>query len=258
MSYYRQGPFRPAGTGTSIGVPPVTPYLRLIMIVTGAVWLLQVMLGFVGFTLGGLRFEQIFGVVPIYCVQGFVWQPLTYMFLHSPTSIMHILFNLLFIWMFGGELERHWGSRAFLRYYLVSGIGGGVFVVLMGLAGGAFGNPANYQTTTIGASGALFGLITAFGLVFGDRPVLFMLLFPMKARTMAMILFAIAFFYTFTGTGGNISHVGHLGGAVTGFLYLKRAWRVGDFYRELKWKVRRRRFRVLEKNDRDDFDKWVN
>jgi membrane associated rhomboid family serine protease len=182
-----------------------------------------------------------------------VWQVGTYMFLHDPTSIFHILFNLVFLWMFGGELERLWGGPAFLRYYLVCGIGGGVFATVMGLV-----YAPHYNVMTYGASGALFGLMMAFGMVFAERTVLFMLLFPMKARTMAMILFAIAFFYTVTGSGGGISHVGHLGGAVTGFLYLKRVWRVGELYRELKWKIRRRRFKVMQQNEKDDFDRWIH
>lgn len=258
MSYYRQGPFRPGGSGMSIGVPPVTPYLKALMIACGAVWLLQVLLTYIGFRLAGLSFEMIFGVVPGLVIRGLIWQPLTYMFLHDPLGPTHLLFNLLLMWMFGGELERFWGGRGFLRYSLICGVGGGVFVTLMGLSAAAMGSTENLFQPTIGASGALFGLIVAYGVIFGERPVLFMLLFPMKARTMAMILFAIAFFYTFTGTGGNVSHVGHLGGAVTGFLYLKRVWRVGDFYRELRWRLRRRRFKVMPRERGDDSDRWVN
>jgi membrane associated rhomboid family serine protease len=235
-----------------IGMPPLTPYLKIIMIVCGAVWLLQILLSFFKFNIAGLGLEQMLGVVPVLVVKGFVWQPLTYMFLHSPLDPFHILLNLLFIWMFGGELERHWGSRAFLRYYLVCGVGAGVFITIWAFIVGT------ETTTTIGASGALFGLIIAFGMIFADRTVLFMLIFPMKARTMAMILFGITFFLTFRSSGGLVSHAGHLGGALTGFLYLKRAWRIGDFYRELKWKLRRRRFKVIEPDKKDDFDRWVN
>jgi len=258
MSYYRQGPFRPGGGGLGFGVPPVTPYLKALMIACGAVWLLQVLLAFVGFQIAGLTFERIFGVVPLLVIRGMIWQPFTYMFLHDPLGPMHLLFNLLFLWMFGGELERVWGSREFLRYYVVCGVGGGVFITLMGLISGWTGSGEALYAPTIGASGALFGLMTAYGMIFGERMVLFMLIFPMKARTMAMILFAVAFFYTFTGSGGNISHVGHLGGAITGFLYLKRVWRVGDLYRELRWKIRRRRFKVMQHESKDDFDRWVN
>ena len=85
-----------------------------------------------------------------------------------------------------------------------------------------------------------------------------MLIFPMKARTMAIIMFVVTFFYTFTQPAGGISHIAHLGGAVVGFLYLKRAWRVGDLIREMRWKSQRRKFKVMQSDDRDDSDRWVN
>jgi membrane associated rhomboid family serine protease len=154
--------------------------------------------------------------------------------------------------MFGSELERLWGPRAFLRYYLVCGVGAGIAAVVFGLF-----VPGGWTSQTIGASGAIFGLIVAYGVVFAERTILFMLIFPMKARTLAMIMFAIAFISTIRPTGGNVSHISHLGGAVVGFLYLKRAWRVGDFYRELRWRIRRRRFKVMQ-SQQDDFDRWVN
>jgi len=249
MSYYRQGPFRPGGPGIKFGAPSLTPYIRGIMIACGVVWLLQVLLwGTAQFSLAGYL-----GLVPGLVIRGWLWQPVTYMFLHSPQDLFHILFNMLLLWMFGGELERHWGSRAFLRYYLVCGVGGGVFATVMGYLPG--GSPT---IPTIGASGAIFGLLMAYGLIFSERTVLFVLIFPMKARTMAIIMFVITFFYTFSQPSGGVSHIAHLGGAVVGFLYLKRAWRIGALYRELQWRRHRRKFTVMPPNDRDDFDRWVH
>ena len=249
MSYYRQGPHRPGGPGVSLGVPSLTPVVRGIMIANGVVWLLQIL-----FWQFQVDLAYFFGVTPARVFRGWIWQPATSMFLHDPRSLFHILFNMLMLWMFGGELERHWGSRAFLRFYLVCGVGAGLFATVMGL----FSN-ASMITTTIGASGAIFGVIMAYGLVFGDRTVLFMLIFPMKARTMAWILFALAFFYTLTsGPGSGISHVSHLGGAIVGYLYLRRAWRVGEFVGELKWKIRRRKFKIMPPDDTNDTDRWVN
>lgn len=250
MSYYRQGPFRPPGSGVTIGVPGVTPWVRALMLACGAVWLVQVLLNFTA----GTRIEALLGVVPLRVAQGWIWQLGTYMFLHDPVQLLHILFNMLMLWMFGADLERHWGGRAFLRYYLLCGIGGGVFITLMGLIAGGL----SARVPTIGASGAIFGVIIAFGTVFANRTVLFMLIFPMRARTMAMILFGITFFYTFAQQSGNISHIGHLGGAVVGFLFLKRAWRIGALFRELRWRLRRRRFRVMPPDDRGDVDRWIN
>ncbi len=251
MSYYRQGPFRPGGQGIGIGVPPLTPFVRMIMIACGSIWLVQFLL----YQISPELHQEIvrwLGVTPGRFLRGAIWQPVTYMFLHSPVGIMHILFNMLILWMFGGELERAWGSRAFLRYYLVCGVGAGIAAVLFGLVGQGMG-----AVSTVGASGAVYGLMIAYGVVFAERTILFLLIFPMKARTFAMIIFAVTVFSTISQSGGGVSHIAHLGGAVIGYLYLKRAWRVDRLYREIVWKIRRRKFKVLPPND-DDFDRWVN
>ena len=101
-------------------------------------------------------------------------------------------------------------------------------------------------------------LRSAAAAVFAERTVMVMLVFPMKARTMALIFFGLTFLFTISGTGGGVSHVAHLGGAVVGFLVLKRAWLVGPFLRDVRWRIRRRRFKVMPPSDRDDFDRWVN
>jgi membrane associated rhomboid family serine protease len=236
----------------TIGVPGLTPMIKKIMIVTVVVWFVQFLLlsGF-GFNLAQGPGGYGLGVVPEKVVRGALWQPLTYIFLHNPTGAMHILFNMLMLWMFGGELERFWGGKAFLRFYLVCGVGGGIAATLLGLA---FGDPS---IPTIGASGALFGLFVAFGTVFARRTVLFMFFFPMQARTMAMILVGLNLFYLFSQPGSGVSHIAHLGGALTAYLYLNRAWRIGEFYRELRWKVRRRKFKVMNDNDKGP-DEWIH
>jgi membrane associated rhomboid family serine protease len=250
MSFYRQGPYRP--TGGNLAVPQLTPFVKYIIIACVVMYLVQ----FVADGQGAL--SMILGLVP-YSVVGlgplplpFLWQPFTYMFLHAPPPVvMHILFNMLILWMFGSELEGRWGSRAFLRYYLVCGVGAGIFATVLGLLL-PWGQPG---VPTIGASGAIYGLMIAYGIIFANRPILFMLIFPMKARTFAWILFAGAFLMSLEASPGRVSHVAHLGGALTGYLYLKKAWRIGDFYREMRWKVRRRRFKVMPP---DDPDHWVN
>jgi membrane associated rhomboid family serine protease len=245
MSYYRHGPHRPSGV--SIGVPSLTPMVKKLVIASVAIWLLQ-------FTLyNGARFDlsPLLGAVPARVVRGWLWQPLTYMFLHNPTNPVHILFNMLMVWMFGGELERFWGGKAFLRYYLVCGAGGGICATILGLIFG--GDHA--LIPTIGASGALFGLFVAFGTVFARRTVLFLFFFPMQARTMALILVGLSFFYLLSQPGSNVSHIAHLGGALTGYLYLNRAWKLGEFYRELRWKIRRRKLKVMSPKDPDE---WIH
>lgn len=246
MGYYRQGPGRSGGgAGVRFGVPPLTPAVKALLIANGGVWLLQMVLG----RAMSFPIEVILGLVPDRVVHGWLWQPFTYMFLHSPSGISHILLNMLILWMIGGELERHWRSRAFLRYYVVCGVGAGILVVLLALWFGGM------TTVTIGASGAIYGLILAYGMLFGERTILFWMIFPMKARTFAILLFVIAFVSSFD-VHGTVSHIAHIGGMVVGYLYLKRAWRVGEFYRELKWKLARRKFKVVTKDD--DTDRWVH
>ena len=151
----------------------------------------------------------------------------------------------------GGELERHWGGRRYLAYYLVCGVGAGLLVTAQALLRG---DPRALLTPTVGASGAIYGLILAYGVIFADRIVLFMMLFPMKARTMTWILFAIAFLSNLSQSPDGLSHIAHLGGMVVGWVYLKKAWRLGELAREIRWKIRRRKFKVMPPND----DRWVH
>ena len=241
MSYYRSSPTRGGwGGGESLGIPSVTPMNKALMIACGAVWGVQLI------SFRWIDLSLFLGLVPVDVVHGFVWQLATYMFLHSPVMYSHILFNLLMMWMIGGDLERHWGARKYLTYWLVCGIGAGVCVTLAGAFRGV-------TTPTIGASGAIYGLILAYGMIFAERRLLFMLVFPITARTMAWILFGIAFVSNLAQASDGVSHVAHLGGMVVGWLYLKRAWRVTDLWRELVWRVKRRRFKVMPPNDSDRF-----
>jgi len=245
MSYYRSTPPRGGWSGgESIGLPSVTPVNKALMIACGAVWGAQVLL----WLFASIDISPFLGLVPVRVIQGWVWQVGTYNFLHSPVMYSHILFNLLMMWMIGGDLERHWGGRKYLTYWLVCGIGAGVCVTLAGAYRGV-------TVPTIGASGAIYGLLLAYGTIFAERRLLFMLIFPIKAKTMAWILFAIAFVSNLTPQGDRVSHIAHLGGMVVGWLYLQRAWRVGDFWHGLVGRFRRRRFRVMPPNDDD---RWLH
>lgn len=245
MSYYRSTPPRGGFRGGELlGLPPVTPVNRGLMIACGATWAVQ----FLAYVLFRVDFSVALGLVPALVARGWVWQLGTYMFLHAPTAITHVIFNVLFMWMLGGDLERHWGGRKYLTYWFVSGIGAGACVTAA-----AFWRPGAALVPTIGASGAVFGLILAYGTIFAERRILWNFLFPIKARTMAWILFGIEFVSLLLQPGDGVSHLAHLGGAAAGWLYLKRAWRVGDLGRELKWAVKRRRFKVMPPDDRDRF-----
>ena len=185
-----------------------------------------------------------------------IWQPATYLFMHG--DFFHILFNMLGVWMFGVELERRWGTVEFVRYYAIAGLGAAATVVLVSLL--PFAATAHmYAAVTIGASGALYGILVAYAIHFPDRPILMFLLFPVPAKYFVMIIGAIAFL---SGPGGSVSNAAHLGGLVAGFLMMKGGG--GGLsaeikYRYLKWKMNRlrRRFDVYS-GGRSDYDRNVH
>ncbi len=193
---------------------PLTPVVKKLMIINGVIFLCQQLIGifYPGYT------EHLFGLNHVGFIQEFkLWQIATYMFLHG--GWFHIIFNLLGLWMFAGELEQNWGSALFLRYYLITGIGAGFFIALM-----------NYITytqnginpVTIGASGAIYGILLAYGVTWPNRKVLLYFIVPIKIKYLVLLFGMIEFLgmlSTATGTGGNVSHIGHLGGLVTGLLY---------------------------------------
>ena len=246
MSYYRSAPPPRGFGGGGLALPPFPPAIRGIVIACTAVYLIEVIT-----YLASQRnpwFTQLFGLSAWAVLQrGFVWQPFTYMWLHV-LDPMHLVFNMLSLWLLGGELERQWGARRFLTYYLVCGVGAAPFIVAADLIPGP-------HAPTVGASGAIFGVIVAFGVVFAERVIYLMALFPIKARTFAWIMFAVAFLSMLTQTQGGVSNIAHLGGMVVGWLYLKRVWRLPELYRELRWRLRRRRFRVMD--SRDD-NRWIH
>jgi membrane associated rhomboid family serine protease len=180
------------------------------------------------------------------------------MFLHGP---IHLLFNMLALWMFGTELERMWGTRYFLKFYFVCGIGAGVLTVLFSLLPFGFAEELR-RSIVIGASGAIYGLLLAYGLYFPHRPILMFMLFPIPARYFVMIIGAIAFYSSLGATGG-VASATHLGGLLVGYLYLKGA-RVDPLselkYRYLKWKINRvrKKFDVYSGGRANDWDRRVH
>jgi membrane associated rhomboid family serine protease len=184
-----------------------------------------------------------------------IWQPLTYMFLHG--GVLHILFNMLALWMFGTELERLWGTRFFLKYYFVTGLGAAATTLVLSLAPVPLGRGL-FIATTIGASGAIYGLLLAYGVYFPDRPIYMYFLFPIPARYFVLIIGAITFFASMSDAGGGTANFAHLGGLLVGYLYLK-AGRMRPLaeikYRYFKWKMNRmrRKFDVYSGGRADDW-----
>jgi membrane associated rhomboid family serine protease len=239
---------RPTGIDYSFGPGPITPAVKWLIVANIAAFLASQIFPVI---------IDIFGLSPeLVLERGWLWQPVTYLFLHG--DLMHILLNMLGIWMFGVELERRWGTRFFLQYYAVTGLGAAATVIFVGLL--PFGATAGtYVATTIGASGALYGLLMAYAIYYPDRPILLMLIFPIPAKYFVMIIGAIAFL---SGPGGSVSNSAHLGGLLFGYLYLRggRGGMAAEIkYRYLKWKMNRlrRKFDVYS-GGRKDYDRKLH
>ncbi|MBO6576973.1 MAG: rhomboid family intramembrane serine protease [Rhodothermales bacterium] len=142
------------------------------------------------------------------------WQLLTYGFLHA--GVTHILFNMFGLWMFGVQLENAWGSNRFLVFYVVSVVGAGLIQLAVVTFSGEF-------YPTVGASGGVFGLLMAFGMMFPNQPIYLYFLFPIPAKYF-VILFGILELYLGVQGGTNIANFAHLGGMLFAFLLIQY-WR---------------------------------
>jgi len=159
----------------------------------------------------GENFFYLFSLVPYLVTRKlFLWQFVTYMFLHG--GLFHIAMNLFVLWMFGKPIEAAWGTKEFLKYYIICGIGAGIFIFLTSV---------NSQIPVVGASGAIYGLLVAFAMLYPDSVIYLYFLFPIKAKHFAILIGVIAFLSGISGTKTNIAHFGHLGGLIVGYLYLK-------------------------------------
>src|SRR5687768_16270601 len=243
----------PSNFSYSFGPGPVTPAIKALMIANVAAFLIALAVPAVMLSLG-MRPADVIGRL-------FVWQPITYMFLHG--GIFHILFNMLALWMFGVELERMWGSRFFVKYYFVAGVGAAVTTLACSFLPFAFANQL-YYSLTIGASGAVYGVLLAYARYFPHRPIMLYFVFPIPAKYFVMIIGAISLLSAMSGPGGGIAHMTHLGGLVAAYLYLKSGARthlVAEIkYRHLKWRINRmrRKFDVYSGGRADDVDRRVH
>jgi len=185
----------------------LTPVIKKLLIIMGAMFILQEFVS---------RMIIVFlGLIPgLVWYKYFLWQLGTYIFLHG--DIPHILFNLLALWMFGGELESYWGSKKFLFYFFFCGIGAGMVTVICTV----LFTPQYQSIPIIGASGAIYGLLLAFGWLFPNRQIYIYFLFPIPAKYFVIIFGLLEFVYFSRGGGGGISHLTHLGGLIFGLFYM--------------------------------------
>ena len=160
---------------------------------------------------------QIFGLSSN-SVWPMIWQPFTYMFIHG--DFFHVFMNMFVLWMFGSEMESIWGKKEFLKFYFITGIGSGLLWLVFNFSGNA---------VLIGASGAIYGILLAYGLMFPNRKVLIYFLFPVKVKYFVIFLGLMAFVSSLSYSGSNISHLTHLSGMMIGFVYMKSKWTIKRF-----------------------------
>ena len=208
MSQY-SGYYRPSPFGGFKFFPPV---IKALLVSNVAIFFL--MSFFALFRIHDLPLAAVIDAIfPLYPIgNGFqVWQLFTYMFMHG--GLTHLVFNMFALWMFGMELENTWGSKKFFLYYMICGIGAGLsnlFIAPLFAAAGP----------TVGASGAIYGVLIAFGIMFPDRPIFIYFLLPIRARYFVLLYIALEIYAGVTGTADGIAHFAHLGGAAVGLIYL--------------------------------------
>lgn len=246
---------RYAATGDfsyTFGPGPLPPAIKALIIANSIAFLLRWLVP--GITV-------YFGLIPQAVVEElWIWQLLSYMFLHG--SVFHILFNMLALWMFGTEFERLWGSRYFLRYYFATGLTAAATTVLVSLTPFDFAERI-YSVVTIGASGAIYGILLAYGLYFPNRPIYLYLVFPIPAKYFVLLLGGMGLLAA--GSGG-VAHFAHLGGALGGYLMLRGAGRGGFnlfaglkyHYLRFKYAREKRKFNVYSGGRRDDWDRRIH
>ena len=211
----------------------LTPGVRWILFANAGIYLLQLIFGPALIHWFGLSANMVIGYFA-------VWQFITYMFLHG--SFFHIFFNMFVLWIFGCEVERAWGTREFLKYYFITGIGAGLFGFLFSLG---------MHSVIIGASGAVYGIMLAFGLLFPERIITLLIFFvlpvSMKAKYLVMMMALISIFSGVSnlfGTHDGVAHFAHLGGMLIGFLYLKSDWRTQKVLNQIKKTVQPKKVKM--------------
>ena len=196
---------------------PLTPIVKRLIIINAAIYVIQLLAGLSStFDNTIINYFSLHHKGLLYEFK--IWQIFTYMFLHG--SFLHLLFNLIALWMFGGDLELEWGSKLFLKYYIYSGIGAGIFIAIMNYV-----SFITYKVSipTLGASGAIFAILLAYGITWPNRELLLYFIIPVKVKYIVLGYGFISFIgvlTSLTGKGSSISHIGHLGGLISGYIMI--------------------------------------
>ena len=266
--------YRGGGSGMSLTLPPFSRIVKMLLTINVGVFLAMLLMRALWPSSYGL-IMMIGGLIPAYVLHGAIWQLVTYSFLHL--GFFHLFFNMLALWMFGSQFEIEWGERRFLEFYFFCVVGAAISTMIVGYAGlsmlklavtGGWGSVGFFagiahviDTPTVGASGGIYGLLIAFGILYGDRQIyMFPLPFAIRAKYMVGIWIFIALVGALQGAQG-VANIAHLGGAFCGWFYLRFVPRSGlqvrasEGYfgirnRYYRWKRRRaaRKFEVYMRN----------
>lgn len=225
-----------------------TPAVKALVIACIVAFVLQIFDRFAGQP----SFTYKFGLTPAMVTENYyLWQLVTYIFLHG--GFFHLLFNMFGLYMFGSELEMVWGTRQFTKFFFICGIGAAIASIVVG---------PHSPATTIGASGAIFGLLLAYGVLFPNRIIYLYMVIPIQAKWFVVIFGAITFLSSMSATGSGIAHIAHLGGMLFGFIYLKGGRLFSDVkghYDRWHRNRLRRKFDVYHnerRRDDDEQQKW--
>jgi membrane associated rhomboid family serine protease len=253
-------------SAVDFGFPPFTRAVKFLVYVNVAIFLLFLVLN-QGAPAWADQLLFLFGLQPVAVLHGWVWQPLTYAFLHA--GVGHVLFNMLSLWMFGSRLEVDWGRQRFLEFFFFSSVGAALVTIAVAYTHVLGMSP---QAITVGASGGIYGLIVAFGILYSRMRIYVFGIFPLEARVFAAIWVGLALLSAL-GARGDVNNIAHLGGAIFGYIYLRFMPRRGVKYgasesyygvlnRYHRWKQRRaaKKFEVfMRQHDRSQyFDEFGN
>lgn len=251
MSNYRA---RSTRSGISFYFPGFPPGVKWLIVANVAVFLLGIVAG--NSVIGG--FLSTLRLVPAAVVEFFaIWELATYLFLHG--SFSHIIWNMLALWMFGAEIEREWGTKRFLQFYFFCGIGAGICVVITGYL------THTQMTATIGASGAIFGILLAYAMLYPNRTILWGFLIPIQVKWFVLIIGVIAFVSAIWGGNSGISEFAHLGGLLFAYIYMRTprlnfdlAAPIRQRYKEWRLQRAKKKFQVFLKKHGSDRDPWLH
>lgn len=257
---------------TTLSFPPFTRAIKTLIAINGGIFLLLLLLGATGHSGAVSEIVDALGLRARDVVNGRVYQLVTYGFLHG--GFFHVFFNMLMLWMFGTMLEQSWGSRRFWEFYLFGVVGAGLGTVALAYTLGSILH-LQPSTLTIGASGGLYGVYMAVGMLFGNQQA-FLFPFPVAIKLKYLVgILAIVALVGALGDAGGTANVAHLSGLLFGYIYVRFVPRRGllftfseGYYGIIngyhRWQRRRagKKFKVyMRKHDQDPkqyFDEYGN